>query len=310
MNKLHFLITIFLINFSGCSSLKYNSSAEAVLHSALNQPTYCTLIYHEQNKEVSQWGDASYCNQRSAALGTFQVPLALMSFDAGVLPNEQVRLSWDGLKRAHPEWNKDHSASTWMRYSVSWYGQRLAKLLGPEKMQSYVDIMNFGNKDLSGGLATAWLPGNKESKSTNTLKISPQETLQFWNKFWQESFDLDKKSFSLTKRILARLPPSTDIKNHKVWGQNTAGVLSYNSKLDVDVVEGHFVGRIENKQGHYHFVTFVKGQVHDKSWNKFQKNAKFLDLNHKDGNELDLAAQLAEEVTWGHFTTQSSLRNK
>jgi beta-lactamase class D len=88
------------------------------------------LIYNEATKQTKIFGQESFCSKQTAALGSFQIPLALMSFDAGVLPNDQVKLSWDGLKRSHSQWNRDHTAASWMRFSVNWYGQRLAKLLG------------------------------------------------------------------------------------------------------------------------------------------------------------------------------------
>ena len=196
-----FFCSLFLILLQyGCSVAPQNPHESKILKKTLSEPIFCTLIFDESSSELKTFGNPSYCKERTAALASFQIPLAAMSFDAGVLPNEQVKLSWDGQKRSTPAWNRDHSAASWMKYSVTWYGQRLAKLLGPEKMKSYVSKMRFGNEDLSGGLITAWLASSPESKTVNTLKISPKEMMSFWNDFWSEKFEINKRSYQLTKK--------------------------------------------------------------------------------------------------------------
>jgi beta-lactamase class D len=67
----------------------------------------------------------------------------------------------------------------WMRYSCVWYSQVLTANLGMEKFQNYVDLFNYGNKDLSGGLTQAWL--------MSSLKVTPREQIFFLEKIIDET---------------------------------------------------------------------------------------------------------------------------
>ncbi|MCY9590651.1 hypothetical protein PC41400_17565 [Paenibacillus chitinolyticus] len=78
---------------------------------------------------------------------------------------------WDGNRRAREIWNQDHTSASAMRYSVVWYYQAMARDIGKERMQEWVNRADYGSKDFSGGIDRLWL--------NSSLKISPVEEVDF-----------------------------------------------------------------------------------------------------------------------------------
>jgi len=63
-----------------------------------------------------------------------------------------------------------------------------------EKFKTYVNMFDYGNKDLSGGLTQAWL--------SSSLKISPQEQIIFIKNLLDRKWPLSENSYIYTREIL------------------------------------------------------------------------------------------------------------
>lgn len=153
----------------------------------------CFELYDLKTNQLVVRSDPRRCALRTSPCSTFKVPLALMAFDSGVLADETSGMKWDGTRTRREEWNRDQTASTWMRNSVVWFSQRLTPLLGMERVKSYLARFDFGNRDMSGGLTTAWLE--------SSLRVSPDEQLRFWRRLWREELPVSKHAFDMTKTI-------------------------------------------------------------------------------------------------------------
>lgn len=138
----------------------------------------CTLIADAATRTVlHQEGD---CETRVTPASTFKLALAVMSFDAGIitsahepkLPFKQGYADWAG-----DSWRQDTDPTMWMANSTVWYSQRLAEMLGAERLTGYAQKFGYGNGDFSGdpgrsnGLERSWI--------SSSLKISPLEQAGF-----------------------------------------------------------------------------------------------------------------------------------
>ncbi|MBA2404850.1 MAG: penicillin binding protein transpeptidase domain-containing protein, partial [Bdellovibrionales bacterium] len=83
----------------------------------------CFLLFNLGSGTFEKIINQDRCGQKLPAASTFKVPLAVMAFDSGVLKDEHTMLKWDGEKRFLDAWNKDHTASSWMKDSVVWFSQ-------------------------------------------------------------------------------------------------------------------------------------------------------------------------------------------
>ncbi len=153
----------------------------------------CFELYDLAADRVVVRSDARRCAARLSPCSTFKVPLALMAFDAGIVQDEHTAFAWDGKHRARDVWNRDQTAASWMRDSVVWVSQRLTPALGLARLVGYLERFDFGNRDMSGGLTTAWLD--------SSLAISPDEQIRFWRRLWRGELGVSARATELTKTI-------------------------------------------------------------------------------------------------------------
>lgn len=154
-------------------------------------------ILHEQ-------GD---CQSRVTPASTFKVPLAVMGYDAGFLTNETTPklpyrkgyADWGGKN-----WTQDTTPERWMKYSVVWYSQEIARALGVAKMGAYLSGFDYGNRDLTGdpgknnGLERSWI--------SSSLKISPREQLAFMAKLVNRQLPVSRDALDRAIRIVEHAP--------------------------------------------------------------------------------------------------------
>ncbi len=109
--------------------------------------------------------------ERVSPCSTFKIPHALIALELGVLDGPDHVLPWDGTVRDRELLNRDHDLASAIRHSVVWYFQEVATRIGPERMQTALDALGYGNRDISGGQTTFWLGGS--------LRLSAEEQAVF-----------------------------------------------------------------------------------------------------------------------------------
>ena len=213
------------------------------------------FIAKENGKIIKQLGK---CDGRHAPFSTFKIAIAVMEFDANILksPLEPVVKTSDEIKQSlessciikrYPTtllWKSDsQNPLSWMTYSVVWYSQWITKQLGMEKFKNYVNILNYGNKDVSGdprennGLTHAWL--------NTSLRISPLEQVNFVEKLSQKQLPLSIQAQENTIKL---------IEQEKIWddwqlyGKTGGGI------------NGWFVGWIEKDYRRIVFAQYIDQQ--------------------------------------------------
>ena len=103
---------------------------------------------------------------------TFKIPNSIIALETGVVgdPDKDV-FKWDGVTRSIEAWNKDHTLRSAIAVSAVPVYQEIARRIGAERMQKYVDLFDYGNRDIGGGIDQFWLTGN--------LRIDPDPADRF-----------------------------------------------------------------------------------------------------------------------------------
>lgn len=115
--------------------------------------------------------DEARARQRFLPAATFKLPNALIGLEVGAITDENEVFAWDGKPRLHPDLERDHTLASGMRDSVAWMFQEVARRVGKARMREWLDRLDYGNHDLSGGIDLFWLQGG--------LRISAMEQVQF-----------------------------------------------------------------------------------------------------------------------------------
>ncbi|MBR0849416.1 class D beta-lactamase [Bradyrhizobium diazoefficiens] len=126
---------------------------------------------------------------------TFKIPNSLIALETGVVadPDKDV-FPWDGVKRSIEAWNKDHTLRSAIAVSAVPVYQEIARRIGQERMQKYVDLFDYGNRDIGGGIDQFWLTGN--------LRIDPVEQIDFVDRLRRRALPISKRSQDLVADIL------------------------------------------------------------------------------------------------------------
>jgi beta-lactamase class D len=126
---------------------------------------------------------------------TFKIPNSLIALETGVVQDpDKDAFKWDGVTRSIEAWNKDHTLRSAIAASVVPVYQEIARRIGQERMQKYVDLFEYGNRDISGGIDQFWLTGN--------LRIDPMQQIDFVDRLRRGVLPVSKRAQELVRDIL------------------------------------------------------------------------------------------------------------
>jgi beta-lactamase class D len=126
---------------------------------------------------------------------TFKIANSLIALETGVVqdPDKDV-FKWDGVKRPIEAWNQDHTLRTAIAASAVPVYQEIARRIGQERMQKYVELLDYGNRNIGGGIDQFWLTGD--------LRIDPLRQVDFVDRLRRGVLPISKRSQDLVRDIL------------------------------------------------------------------------------------------------------------
>jgi beta-lactamase class D len=140
--------------------------------------------------------DADRSGEAMLPASTFKIPNSLIALETGVVgdPDKDV-FKWDGVVRSIEAWNRDHTMRSAIAASAVPVYQEIARRIGAERMQKYVDLFEYGNRDIGGGIDQFWLTGN--------LRIDPIQQIDFVDRLRRGVLPVSKRSQELVRDILS-----------------------------------------------------------------------------------------------------------
>ena len=115
--------------------------------------------------------DAARAREPLLPHGTFDIANALVGLETGALNDELEVFHWDGTPKPVPLWERDHDLASGMGFSVAWMFQQIARRVGRARMREWLERLDYGNRDVSGGIDHFWLQGG--------LRISALQQVRF-----------------------------------------------------------------------------------------------------------------------------------
>ncbi|WP_299406527.1 class D beta-lactamase [Acaryochloris sp. IP29b_bin.148] len=193
------------------------------------------LIYDLKQNRAYQHNPARN-TQPFLPASTFKILNALIALETGVIANELSILTWDGVKRSIPTWNRDLNLKTAFQVSAVWFYQVLARRVGYQRMQQWVTQVGYGNQSVgkADDIDTFWLTGN--------LRISPKEQIQFLQRLYRNELPFSERVITTVKEIMiVEQTPDYTIRAKTGWAL-APGI-------------GWYVGYVEQHNNVYFFAT-------------------------------------------------------
>ena len=66
-------------------------------------------------------------------------------------------IKWDGIKRWNEDWNKDLNMREAFKVSAVPYFQEVARRIGKDTMQQWIDTLGYGNMKYQRPIDSFWL---------------------------------------------------------------------------------------------------------------------------------------------------------
>ena len=197
----------------------------------------CIVFYDERAGTFHRYSP-ELCAQGVLPASTFKIFNSLVAIETGVAPDESMRLPWDGRTRAIASWNQDHTLRTAFSNSVVWYYQELARRIGSERMQLYLDRTDYGNGDISAGIDQFWLAGG--------FRVSPDTQINFLRRLAHDDLPFEARSMSIVRSIMLNAPEGDFVLRAKT------GLL-----LETEPPHGWWVGYLQRDQERLFFATLL-----------------------------------------------------
>ena len=139
---------------------------------------------------------------------TFKIPNSLIALETGVVedPDKDV-FKWDGVTRPIEAWNKDHTMRSAIAVSAVPVYQEIARRIGAERMQKYVDLLDYGNHNIGGGIDQFWLTGD--------MRIDPMQQVDFLDRLRRDALPVSKRSQELVRDILPTVKVGDSVIRYK-----------------------------------------------------------------------------------------------
>lgn len=168
--------------------------AQGIDGSLFKNYTVAFVMVNRSSGEVIN-ADPNLSVVRLSPCSTFKIYNTLIGLELGLLGGaDNPWYKWDGVHRPIDAWNHDLTLREAFRVSAVPAFQILARQIGNERMKKYIELIDYGNKDISSGIDTFWLG--------NSLKISADEQVALLNKLLDGKLPFSQKNIAILKEIM------------------------------------------------------------------------------------------------------------
>lgn len=230
-----------LQNVVGLKQSAFQEQLEKIAGQHLQGLDAAFLLYDSQNDQYARY-NPERCRMPYPPCSTFKIANALIALETGVADGPDFMIPFDSTKTPPQDWWEqfgwlgNQTLRSAMKNSVVWYYQEIARRIGSERMRYFLNLLNYGNQDISGGIDQFWL--------MSSLSISPNDQIEFLKRVYQEDFKLSKHAYQTVKSILLFDTKS----NYRLYAKTGGGTFPDGKGL------GWFVGFVERNENVFFFV--------------------------------------------------------
>ncbi|MFQ4135852.1 class D beta-lactamase [Nodosilinea sp. PGN35] len=154
------------------------------------------IIIHDLNQNVTYEHNRDRNRQPFLPASTFKILNSLIALETGVVSSDLAILTWDGLERMVPAWNRDQNMWTAFNLSAVWFYQVLARRIGHDRMQQWVNAAGYGNQTIGSpdAIDSFWLEGE--------LRITPQQQIEFLQRLYRNELPFSEQVVATVKDIM------------------------------------------------------------------------------------------------------------
>ena len=242
--------TILIISsFCFCSFAKNESLNDAIKDAISNRHVACVFVDCKSGKNITP--DSIACSIRYAPCSTFKIWNTLIGVECKIIDSSSMHFyTWDSIPRFFPSWNRDLTLKEAFQASCVPAFQILARKIGNERMEKWIGVLNYGDKNISSGIEDFWLP----SEGKRSIEISPIEQAELVRKLVNQELPISAESQRILKEVMLTSKTSKGI----CYGKTGSSGANYKGMKDQSI--GWFVGYVTNNDKAYSFACLIQGE--------------------------------------------------
>ncbi|HWI89684.1 MAG TPA: class D beta-lactamase [Flavisolibacter sp.] len=226
--------------FYSCSPNNVNVDESLGKYFKDNNVEGCFALFNNGNGKFTIYNLDRYKDSAFLPASTFKIVNSLIGLQTGIINNTQMVIKWDGIERSVPDWNRDLTMHDAFKVSAVPYYQEVARRIGKDTMQFWLDSLHYGTTKIKSRIDTFWLD--------NSLKITPDEELGLVKKLYFKQLPFfGNYQDTVKKLMLFEDTPAYQLSYKTGWGQKENG-----NQL------GWIVGWIEENNHPYFFVLNIE----------------------------------------------------
>lgn len=211
-----------------------------------NKVEGCFALMDNATGKFTVYNLARYRDSSYLPASTFKIVNSLIGLQTGKIVNDSMVIKWDGVKRSVEDWNKDLTMYDAFRVSAVPYYQEVARRIGKDTMQFWLDSLKYGAKNdttlfkIHSAIDSFWLD--------NTLKITPDQNLGLVKQLYFNQLPFFKSYQEIVKRAM-------------LFENNTQYRMGYKTGWGFTEKEhalGWITGWIEENKHPYFFVLNIE----------------------------------------------------
>ena len=246
------LFVLFLpVLFSSCAPNNVKKDNSLKKYFDENKTKGCFAMRDNGTGKFTIYNLGRYRDSSYLPASTFKIVNSLIGLQIGKITNDSMVIKWDGIKRWNDDWNKDLNMYEAFRVSAVNYYQEVARRIGKDTMQFWLDSLKYGAKTakekvtIKTAVDSFWLD--------NSLKITPDQQLGLIEKLYFDQLPFFKNYQEMVKRAM-------------LFENNTNYRLGYKTGWGFDEKGnniGWIVGWIEENNHPYFFVLNLESPEKD-----------------------------------------------
>lgn len=191
-----------------------------------------SIIIYNLKEDSFYQHNSSRNNTAFLPASTYKIPNSLIALETGVIKDDVDVLTWDGIERGFDGspikgWNQDLNIRLAFEYSAVWFYQVLARRIGHQKMQDFVNQIQYGNQNIGGeeDIDKFWLSGE--------LRITPREQIEFLHRLYDNDLPFAQRTMDLVKEIaIAEQTPNYILRGKTGLAQGIGWYVGYLEQSD------------------------------------------------------------------------------
>lgn len=184
---------------------------------------------------------------------TFKIWNTLIGLEEGIVADPEAPFwKWDGEERFMPEWNRDQTLRSAFTFSCVPAFQQLARDIGPERMQSWLDKLHYGSRDQAGRPDAFWLP----RKGLPSILVTPREQARLVRKLVDGGFPVRESTVATLSDLMKFESFANGVLHGKTGSGNGVSITPEAKPADI----GWFVGFFEEDGRKRAFASVVSGE--------------------------------------------------